>query len=352
MSEHAAGVRTPQPGGDFSFSPAVAEDIRSKLANWFQRAGRTLPWRNEPSPYAVLVSEMMLQQTQVATVVPYFLRWMERLPDFGALAEAPESAVLLLWQGLGYYSRARNLQKSARVVMERFDGRLPSDPALLRTLPGVGAYSAGAIASFAFDRAEAAVDANIARVLSRLKNVQTPVDTPAGTRQIWRLAEALLPAQGGRLYTSSLMELGALVCVAKNPRCLECPIRGECKAVDPALLPIKRQRRATVFLEEAAAWTVRGEDVLLEQQKGRRSGGLWKLPLRGESGRGEPLFQTVYPFTHHKVTLRVFAAAAPVELGEHQRWFSKATVLSEAAMPAGHLRALQVLLKSDPAILS
>ncbi len=350
MSKHSKDVET--SGAEFTFSPSVAQDIRSKLAEWFQRAGRTLPWREDPSPYAVLVSEMMLQQTQVAAVIPYFLRWMERLPTIEDLVEAPESVVLLLWQGLGYYSRARNLQKAARVIRERFHGRVPANPSLLRTLPGVGAYSAGAIASFAFDRAEAAVDANIARVLARLRNVQAAVDTTRGSQQIWQLAESLLPARGGRLHTSSLMELGALVCVAKNPRCLECPVREECEAVDPSQLPRKSPRRATVLLEETAAWMVRGTEVLLEQQQGRRSGGLWKLPSLDEIGKGEPLFQTVYPFTHHKVTLRVFAAAAPQALGEKQRWFSKTAVLEEAALPAAHLRALQVLLKSESSVLS
>jgi A/G-specific adenine glycosylase len=153
----------------------------------------------------------MLQQTQVVTVVPFFLRWMERFPDLADLAEAAEDEVLRLWQGLGYYSRARNLHRAAKLVLDRFGGELPSDPALLVSLPGVGPYAAGAIASFAFDRPAPAVDANIARVLARLANVSLPIDSPAGNRLIWGLASALLPEQtGGRLHTSALMELGAL----------------------------------------------------------------------------------------------------------------------------------------------
>jgi A/G-specific adenine glycosylase len=339
-------------GSDCRFEPAVAEGIRAKLADWFAVTGRTLPWRDKPSPYAVLVSEFMLQQTQVVTVIPYFLRWMEALPNIADLASAPESTVLHLWQGLGYYSRARNLQRAAQVVLEQFQGLIPSDPALLKKLPGVGAYSAGAIASFAFDRAEAAVDANIARVLSRLANFQLPVDTPKGARHIWVLANELLPLNGGgRLHTSALMELGALVCVAKNPRCLECPIQKECAAVEPEQLPRKGPRRATVKMNEWAAWIVRDSEVLLEQQQGRRSGGLWKLPPLQEAGEGPVLFETVYPFTHHKVTLRMFEAPVPEVLGENQRWFALDTVLADAALPSAHRRALQALLKcSVPAV--
>ena len=338
---------------DYSFEPSVAAGIRARLADWFLLMGRELPWREKPSPYAVLVSEFMLQQTQVATVIPYFLRWMEKFPTLADLATAPESTVLHLWQGLGYYSRARNLHKAAQAVMGHFSGLIPSDPALLKTLPGVGAYSAGAIASFAFDRAEAAVDANIARVLSRLANFQMPVDTPNGARQIWRLAVALLPSGGGgRLHTSALMELGALVCVAKNPRCLECPIQRDCAAVEPEQLPRKGPRRATIKLNESAAWMVRGSEVLLEQQQGRRAGGLWKLPPLNEAGEGPVLFETVYPFTHHKVTLRIFEAPVPEVLGENQRWFTQGGVLAEAALPAAHRRALQVLLKSGNPALS
>ena len=338
---------------DCGFEPSVAEGIRSRLVDWFLVTGRELPWRQNPSPYAVLVSEFMLQQTQVVTVIPYFLRWMEALPQLADLAAAPESTVLHLWQGLGYYSRARNLQRAAQVVMEQFQGRIPSDPALLKTLPGVGAYSAGAIASFAFDRAEAAVDANIARVLSRLANYQVPVDTPKGTQHIWRLANDLLPvAGGGRLHTSALMELGALVCVAKNPRCLECPIQRDCAAVEPGQLPRKGPRRATVKIDEWAAWIVRDSEVLLEQQQGRRAGGMWKLPPLQEAGTGPVLFETVYPFTHHKVTLRIFEAPTPEPLGESQRWFTRDSVLADTALPTAHRKALQVLLNSGKAALS
>ncbi len=323
----------------------AAKVLRRQLAAWFHKNGRTLPWRDSPSPYAVLVSEFMLQQTQVLSVIPYFQRWMEKFPTLAALAAAPEEQVLHLWQGLGYYSRARNLHRAAQKVVTDFGGQIPSDPKQLSTLPGVGPYSAGAISAFGFDMPAAAVDANIARVLARISNQHTPIDSTEGARLVWALAEALLPeGSGGRLHTSALMELGALVCLPKNPKCLVCPIRASCTAVDPDSLPRKSPRRATVALDEHACWIVANASVLLEQQKGRRSGGLWKLPVIAPPREAKPLFQTTYPFTHHKITLQVHAAPAPVFTSEHQRWFALGRVLDEAALPAGHRRAVVALL--------
>ncbi|RFC43610.1 MAG: A/G-specific adenine glycosylase, partial [Verrucomicrobia bacterium] len=335
-----------------SMTPEAAKLLREKLASWFIANGRALPWRANPLPYAVLVSEFMLQQTQVATVIPFFERWMEVFPDLQTLAVASESDVLRLWQGLGYYSRARNLHKAAQQVLERFEGKIPSDSRDLRSLPGVGEYTAGAIASFAYDRPAAAVDANIARVLARLANQQAQVDTTEGARLLLELAENLLPkGSGGRLHTSALMELGALVCLPKKPKCLVCPIRSDCRAVDPETLPRKSPRKATVFVEERAAWIATDSAVLLEQQVGNRSRGLWKFPVLLEPAPAGPLFETVYPFTHHKVTLRVYAGAVPEMLSASQRWFAKRSILDEAALPAGHRRALVALVGSDAASL-
>jgi A/G-specific adenine glycosylase len=334
-------VAVPHPEDD----PLPAEILRAEFARWFAAHGRILPWRSDPSPYAVLVSEFMLQQTQVATVLPYFVRWMERFPTLGALAEASEDEVLRLWQGLGYYSRARNLHRATRTVLERFSGEVPADPGALSSLPGVGPYAAGAIAAFAYDRAVPVVDANIARVLARLANVRLPVDSPAGNRKIWSVAAGLLPkGEGGRLHTSALMELGALVCLPKKPMCLVCPVRAFCRAPDPEALPVKAPRRATVQKREFAAWILGAEGLLLERQTGRRSGGLWSLPRLNTPPSRPALFETVYPFTHHKVTLEVHEAPAPEVLSAEQRWFARERVLDEAALPAGHRRAVSALL--------
>ena len=322
-----------------------AATLRAALAHWFFAHGRILPWRTNPAPYAVLVSEFMLQQTQVVTVIPYFARWMERFPTLPRLAEASEDDVLRLWQGLGYYSRARNLHRAAQLVMKRFGGEVPSDPAMLSTLPGVGPYAAGAIAAFAFDRPVPTVDANIARVLARLANVRLPVDSPAGNRAIWSLANALLPEQGGgRLHTSALMELGALVCLPKKPQCLVCPVHSHCRAQEPETLPLKAPRKTNIQLTEYAAWILGKDGILLERQTGRRSGGLWSLPKLELPPAAEPLFKTVYPFTHHRITLQVYAAPPPGTLSPSQHWFAPECVLAEAALPAGHRRAVDSLL--------
>ncbi|MEI6714447.1 MAG: A/G-specific adenine glycosylase [Verrucomicrobiota bacterium] len=329
-------------------SSTWAQVIRGKLHSWFTQQGRDLPWRRNTSPYAVLVSEFMLQQTQVATVIPYFERWLEAFPDIATLAAATEDEVLKLWQGLGYYSRARNLHAAAKAIVANFSGLVPSDPKLLGTLPGVGPYTAGAIASFAFDLPAPAVDANIARVLARLTNQLTPIDTPSGAAALWECASLLLPENaGGRLHTSALMELGALICSPKRPKCLVCPIQTFCLAKEPELIPVKSARKATIHMEEKAAWIVHKNCILLEQQKGRRAGGLWKLPASPSLPENKPIFETVYPFTNHKITLRVFESEAPASTTDTQRWFPVAQVLDEAALTAPHRRALKAILSQN-----
>lgn len=333
------------------FSASFARELRKALADWYSKSARDLPWRRDTSAYAVLVSEFMLQQTQVVTATAYFERWMLRFPNIQTLAYATEQEVLKEWQGLGYYSRARNLQNAAKQIVARYGGEVPSDPIELRSLPGVGPYSAGAVAAFAFDRPVAAVDANIARVIARLANLHIPIDSPAGSREIWRIATDLLPEnEGGRIHTSSLMELGAMVCSPRLPQCLICPIQSLCRAEAPESLPVKSPRRATVALKEHAAWIVKGEQLLLEQQSGRRAGGLWKLPLIDQMLPDVPvLYEGVYPFTHHKITMTVQEADLPAQQTKDQKWFHLETVLREAPLTAGHRRAIESLAKKQTA---
>lgn len=316
--------------------------FRARLTAWFRRHGRDLPWRRDTSPYAVLVSEFMLQQTQVATVIPYFERWMQRFPDFGTLAAAREEDVLSLWQGLGYYSRARNLHRAAKLVVEEHGGELPDDVA---SLPGIGRYTAGAIAAFAFDRAVPTVDGNIARVIARLLDLHTPIDSADGQAAIWQAASALLPPRGGRLYTSALMELGALLCTPRNPQCLLCPVREFCSATEPEKIPVKKPRARTVALDEPCGWIHRRGELLLEQQTGSRWRGLWKLP-RIEPPELAPLHVLEYPFTNHRVTLRVFAASAPKTAQDNQAWIREAD-LEALPLVAPHRRAIRALLESS-----
>lgn len=332
-------------------SQIQAQAIRSKLLAWFSEAARDLPWRRTPTPYAVLVSEFMLQQTQVATAIPYFEAWMRRFPTLASLASASEADVLHQWQGLGYYSRARNLHATAQRLHTQYASRVPSSPETLRTLPGIGPYAAGAIAAFAFDLPVPTVDANIARVLARLFCLELPIPSAAASSALKELAQALLPegSSGGRLHTSALMELGALLCSPKQPQCLICPLRSHClaSASNPERLPLKAPRKPTQPLEENAAWIRLNGRVLLEQHTGRRSKGLWKLPSLPTPPSHAPRFEATYPFTHHKVSLRVFETPPNVlALTSAHQWFTENTLLQEAPLTAPHRRAIQTLLSS------
>ena len=330
--------------------------VRRTLGAWFERAGRDLPWRRTHDPYAVLVSEFMLQQTQVATVIPYYERWLARFPDVAALARAPEAEVLRAWEGLGYYARARNLHRAARAIVATHGGVFPMELTAIAALPGVGRYTAGAVASFAFDQPAAAVDANIARVLARWLDLRTPIDTTAGQAALWATAERLMPALGEdgvgpRHWNSALMELGALVCRARAPACLVCPAQGWCgtfAAGTQETVPVKKAARAAVALDEPCAWVVSERGLLLQQgTAGARWRGLWKLPPLAALPDLDavPRFRLVYPFTHHRVTLWVFDAPAPATgLADGQRWWPLAE-LEQVAMAAPHRRAVRALLR-------
>ena len=200
-----------------------------KLLTWYKKAARDLPWRETRNPYAVLVSEVMLQQTQVSRVLDFYPRFLRRFPTIAALARARPKAVMEQWDGLGYYARARNLHKLAREVTRRHDGTLPDSLEDLRTLPGVGPYTAGAVACFAYEQPVAAVDTNVKRVLGRVFQ----------KKDVWGLASAIMPRNGKRAwkFNQALMELGALVCVARKPRCPVCPVRRECLSVLPHYRP-------------------------------------------------------------------------------------------------------------------
>jgi A/G-specific adenine glycosylase len=206
---------------------AVASRFSRALRAWYRKNGRALPWRETRDPYRVLVSEAMLQQTQVSRVVDYYDRFLERFPTLGDLAKARPRQVRESWEGLGYYARARNLHALSRRV-----SRVPAEPARLRSLPGIGPYTAGAIASFAFERRAAAVDTNVARVLRRVFAPRANFKTSQGARRLWGIAEAILPRSGKATWThnQALMELGALVCTARVARCDVCPVSRMCRS--------------------------------------------------------------------------------------------------------------------------
>ena len=306
----------------------------SKLLRWAARNLRDLPWRAEPrDPYRVWVSEIMLQQTQAVTVIPYFRRFIERFPTIQTLAEAPLDDVLKLWEGLGYYARARNLHRAAQQVVAEHGGQWPDTAEGLRQLPGIGAYTAGAIASIAFGRNAPAVDGNVRRVLCRVYAIRGDTRQPKILRKLWALAEANLPKGKAGQWNEAMMELGATVCAPRSPRCAVCPLAKVCRARALGIqekLPTRQAKKQLPHHDVTAAVirARRGGRVLIAQRPlGGMLGGLWEFPggkrQRGESLNeclrreireelgieievGEPVTQVKHTYTHFRITLHAF----------------------------------------------
>ena len=319
--------------------PQTRMQLREKLHSWYHTRRRALPWREEPAPYRVWISEIMLQQTQVATVIPYFERFIARFPDVKTLAEAPEEVVLSHWAGLGYYRRCRHLHAAAKQIMTEHDGVLPRDVKTLLTLSGVGRYTAGAIASIAYGVPASVLDGNVARVLSRLIALELESNGSAGTRALWSAADALLCPTAPSDHNQAMMELGALVCSPKQPKCHECPLCDSCRAFNagtPTAYPKKRPRRQPTKVFAVAAMTTddRGRILMGRRPDEGLLGGLWELPggeiepddtrpagvrrwlkertgLQGEVG--PRLASVQHVFTHRRLTLEVYRVTAKTD---------------------------------------
>ncbi|MBO4649105.1 MAG: A/G-specific adenine glycosylase [Lentisphaeria bacterium] len=262
---------------DFSFMPSL-------LLDWYARSARDLPWRLQtPDPYRTLVSEIMLQQTRVETVKPYYERFIAELPDLPALAAVSEEKLLKLWEGLGYYSRARNLQKAAQTVMREYQGKIPSDREQLLHLPGIGDYTAGAVASIAFGKPEPAVDGNVLRVCARLLNSRHDIADPAFRKKVRDQLRKVYPEGKCSEFTQSIMELGAMICLPGNPRCTECPLRDKCagsKAGTAPALPVKKAPAAR-RIETLTVFLLRSKQGRIALRKRPDKGilaGLWEYP--------------------------------------------------------------------------
>jgi A/G-specific adenine glycosylase len=298
---------------------------------WYKHNARRLPWRGDADPYAIWVSEIMLQQTRVGTVIPYFLRWMERFPDLETLAKASEQEVLLAWEGLGYYSRARNLHHAASLVLDEHGGEMPSDRKELQALPGIGRYTAGAISSIAFGKDEPVLDGNVRRVLARVFNVSLPARSPAGERKLWELAIDILPPGEAGDHNQALMELGALVCIPRNPACESCPLTEICQAFALGIQnerPVMDKRENIPHHIVTAAIIRRNAKFLITRRPSKGLlGGMWEFPggkieqgealqacLRREIFEelgvqievGEPFGLYRHAYTHFRVTLHAF----------------------------------------------
>jgi A/G-specific adenine glycosylase len=261
----------------------VRAAVTQALLDWYGKQRRPLPWRATRDPYCIWVSEVMLQQTQVATVIGYYERWLRRFPDVAALASAETEDVLRVWEGLGYYSRARNLQRAAQYVVRQHGGKLPASVAELLELPGIGRYSAGAIASIAFEADEPTIDGNIVRVLTRLFALPGDPKRAPLAGQLWELARALLPRGRAGEFNQALMELGATCCTPRAPSCASCPVRTQCQALgmDRVLDFPEAARRPTVTEEKRALAVVRRQSrvlVVRASSTAARWAGMWQFP--------------------------------------------------------------------------
>jgi A/G-specific adenine glycosylase len=300
--------------------------FRRALLRWYARHARDLPWRRSRDPYHIWISEIMLQQTTVVAVVPYFERFLQRFPTLGELAAAGEDDVLRLWEGLGYYSRARNILKAARVLAAKHDGRFPDDPAALLELPGIGRYTAGAIASFAFDRRAPIVEANTLRLYCRLLGYDGDPRSAAGQRVLWEFAERILPATSPGSFNQALMELGATVCTPENPACEQCPVRTHCAAATQGRqreIPLAARRpEITAVTEIAVAVQHRRRYLLLKRPPGTRWAGLWDFVRFGSQtangvGAARPTDGSARNLHAHIATRVADETGYSVQVSEH-----------------------------------
>ena len=258
------------------------QDIQRKLLAWYDKTKRDLPWRNTKDPYSIWVSEIMLQQTQAKTVIPYYERWIKTIPTIDKLANTPEQKILKLWEGLGYYSRAKNLKKSAQIICKEMNGKLPNTVKNLQNLPGIGRYTAGAISSIAFGLKAPVLDGNVKRVLSRLFCINKNGTTSASENYLWKKTEDLVPVRRPGDFNQALMELGATVCIPASPICQQCPLRTTCKAFLKNRVnefPPSKKKNSSKKIEVSAGIIIKNKKVYIQQRmKNGLMGGLWEFP--------------------------------------------------------------------------
>ena len=316
--------------------------FQKALLGWYDRNKRDLPWRKTQDPYAIFVSEMMLQQTQVKTVIPYYERFLKELPNWKALARADEQKVLKLWEGLGYYRRARNLKAAAQMVQKDFGGKLPDTLEEVLKLPGVGPYSAGAVLSIAYQKPLPLVDGNVIRVFSRVFLLRGDLKSGPGNKKVWDLARQVLPAKRPGVFNQALMELGATLCFSDHPQCLLCPLLDQCQAAIKGVqleLPESLKDPKTKDVPMAALLILKQGKVLVKKRSNeeRWLKGLWEFPSSegkdfedarnklekalGVKAEKTAVQQVKHQITNHKIELRLYPALPPKRgLGASYRW--------------------------------
>ncbi|MGB3211904.1 MAG: A/G-specific adenine glycosylase [Desulforhopalus sp.] len=362
----------------FNVSISEREKLVQLLLQWFRHTHRDLPWRRTYDPYHVWISEIMLQQTQMDRGVAYFLRWIKRFADVYAVADAEEQEILKYWEGLGYYARARNLHKTAKVIATEFGGEVPCEYAQLLTLPGIGPYTAAAIASVAGNNDVPVIDANVTRVYARLFDIDKPVKERSVQKRLSEIAETLLPPGKARSYNQALMDLGGLVCTPKSPRCPECPVAGACLALKSGTVaerPVLGQKKNIITVTKVAGLICWKGKIFIQQRKASEVWGrLWEFP-GGEVKDGEPddcivrsildetklsvvrvkpLTTVTHQYTHHKINLHCYlcvleeGSCEPVlRSASSYRWVSS-DELDLYAFPAGPRKLLEYIRCNSP----
>lgn len=317
----------------------MPEPIANQLLQWYRHNQRQLPWRSSQDPYAIWIAEIMLQQTRVETVIPYYERWLEELPTLRSLAEADEIQVLKLWEGLGYYRRAHNLRAAARIVLDDYGGRLPSTRRELQSLPGIGAYTSAAIAAIAFDQDEIALDGNLRRVLVRFFDLDLDVHSATAAQKLEELGRSIMPPGSAADFNQALMDLGASICTPRSPTCASCPLQPGCMAHARGTQDARPSRQpdsARPLIHRRALAILRDKRVLLGRRpEGKLLGGLWEFPgqdlskaalrelapdepTRGMLGlaTGEPTLLQSYRHSYSHFRLHMFAYLARFKSGE------------------------------------
>ena len=351
-----------------------SKTLQNKLLAWYEKEKREMPWRNDLNPYRILVSEFMLQQTQVKTVIPYFERWMKSFPTLQKLAKAQESTVLKHWEGLGYYSRARNLKKTAQIILKDYSGKVPDSMAEILKLPGIGRYTAGAILSIAFGQKVPVLDGNVKRVLSRIFLLKENGGDRKSENILWETMHSLLPETRAGDFNQAFMELGATVCLPKSPLCLLCPLKQNCKAQkagEQNLYPPRKQKTPSTKIEVSAAVILRRNKIYIQKRKvGGLMGGLWEFPGgKFESGESaeqcltreikeemgvalhidEKLMTVKHSYTRFRVTLHVFLCrihSGRVSPTQCEEWdWVKREELDSYPFPAANVKIIKSLMK-------
>lgn len=369
---HQGQASIPSNSADDQGLPSfVISELRLRLRAWYGQAGRDLPWRRSRDPYAIWVSEIMLQQTQVKTVIPYYERWLAQFPTIADLAAAPQQQVLKAWQGLGYYARARNLHRAAQEIVLYHRGVFPQQAEQVMALPGIGRTTAGGILSAAFNQPQAILDGNVKRVLARLVALERPPNR--ALPQLWQLSQALLDPDDPRNFNQALMDLGATVCTPHKPACLLCPWRAHCRAYNLGMqseLPMSESRAPLPhkIIGVAVILNDRGEILIDRRRQEGLLGGLWEFPggkvepgetvpdciqreIREELGIeitvGEPLIAVEHAYTHFRVTLNVHycrhvsGEPQPIECDE-VRWVTLAEI-DQYPFPKANVQIIEAL---------